>query len=104
MTTSASAVGPVDHARSLERVPPRLPARALGRAVALRVAHEAMPIVARSVAAGMALLAVEQAVRRLVEGAAGQLPAPRTAAAPRPYATISSYTETIVVERVRRRR
>ena len=109
MTTSARSHGTVDPARALDQVVrPRVPARASGRAVALRVAQEAIPVVARSVAAGMAVLAIDQAVRRFVDGAAMRaLPSRRVALpppAPRPYTVTLSLTETIIIERVRRRR
>lgn len=106
MATSASSHGTVHPARALQRVGSALPARTSGRVLALRIAQQAVPVVARSVAAGMAVLAVEQAVRRFVDGASERaLPARRAEASPSAYvATTISVTETIVIERVRRRR
>jgi hypothetical protein len=53
----------------------------------------------------MAVIAVERAVRRFVGGAAERvLPARPAPPAPRPYVAVFSITETVVIERVRRRR
>jgi len=105
MTTTASSHGTVDPGRALDRARTMLPARPSGRAVALRAAQQAMPVIARSVAAGMAVIAVERAVRRFVGGAAERvLPERPAPPAPRPYVAVFSFTETVVIERVRRRR
>ena len=105
MATSASSHGTVEPARALQRARAALPTGASGRALALRVAQQAMPVVARSVAAGMAVLAVEQAVRRFVDGAAERaLPARRQEPPQSAYIATLSLTETVVIERVRRRR
>ncbi|MDA0365302.1 MAG: hypothetical protein O3B31_01490 [Chloroflexi bacterium] len=105
MTTSALSHDTIEAGRALERVRAALPARSTGRALALRAAQQAMPIVARSVAAGMAVIAVEQALRRFADGASARmLPVRRVEPAPRPYMATLSVTETVVIERMRRRR
>lgn len=105
MTTSALSQDTIDAGRALELVRGALPARATGRALALRAARQAMPVVARSVAAGVAVIAVEQALRRVADGASARmLPARDVAPAPRSYMATFSVRETVVIERVRRRR
>lgn len=103
--TSPSPHATVESSRAIEPMRAALPARATPRALALRAAQHAMPLVARSVAAGVAVIAVEQAVRRFAGAASDRvLQTRRVAPAPRPYVATLSVTEMLVIERVRRRR
>lgn len=103
MTAAASSPGSIDPSRALE--PTRgvaLQRRASTALVA--VAARALPVVAQSIAAGVAVLAAERAVRNLVTGAAGRVLPPAAVAPPPPTRMFASYTETTVIERLRVRR
>jgi hypothetical protein len=103
MTAAASSPGPIDPSRALQPVRPAALQRRASMALAT-VAQRALPVVAQSIASGVAVLAAERAVRNLVTGTAARvLPAqpPRPAAPTRMFA---AYTETTVIERFRVRR
>jgi hypothetical protein len=95
--------GTVPPSRSLQRVPPRLPATRPAAMLAT-IGARALPVVASSVATGLAVLAAEHAVRSLVRGATSRAlgPVARQAAPQAPFMAV--YTEWTIIERVRFRR
>jgi hypothetical protein len=103
MTAAASMPGPVDPSRALQPARPAARQRRASTALAA-VAQRALPVVAQSVAAGVAVLAAERAVRQLITGAATRVLPPEPARPATPRRLFVSYTETTVVERFRVRR
>jgi hypothetical protein len=102
MTAAFTTPATVDPARALERVRTRLPQPRPTPRLAL-VASRALPVIARSLAAGVVALAAEQALRSVARGLAGRATTARPQAAP-DAALYMSYTETTVIERFRIRR
>ncbi|MBM3138957.1 MAG: hypothetical protein FJZ92_01775 [Chloroflexi bacterium] len=92
---------PHDPSRALAPLASALPARRAPTALAM-LTRRALPVVARSVVAGVAVLAAERAVRELARGAVARVRS--RPAVPRTQRFHASYTETTIVERIRVRR